>query len=68
MATSPDHCGSPFAKDVVLMRMEIVHLECAARTVVFCARIPAVRFRTVHLHLLVVHGAELLEDVVVLTA
>ncbi len=39
----------------------------SAKQVVFCVRIPAVRFHTVHLHLLVVHGTELLEDVVVLT-
>ena len=65
---TPDHCGSPFAEDVELMRMEIFHLECQGRTVVLCDRIPAFRFGTVHIFLLVVHDAELLLDVLHLPA
>jgi len=67
MSSPPDHRGSPFAQDVVLMRVKLFHLSTQGRTFVLFARIRAVRFATVHLHVLVLHCAHLLEHLVDLT-
>ena len=42
--TSPDDCGSPFAQDVVLMRVKVFHLRTQDWTFAVFVRIRVVRF------------------------
>ena len=60
MPTPPDDRGSPVTQDVVLMRVKVFHQRTHGRTFAVFARIRAVRFADLRLHLLVVHCAHLL--------
>ena len=68
VSTTPDHCGSPFAKDIELVRMKICHLKCEGRGGGALLRFRMGVIQTVRVEVPVVHLPQILQNVLPLVS